>query len=124
MVSESVWPARLTVPLFPLMLTIAWPVVALRLAVIFRVDVPVAVTGFGVKLALTPFGRPATARTAGTGPVDGGNVTGGHGAEPTLEGRGVGGSENVKTRGVAEAPALKEAIAVLQLKLNRMLFRE
>jgi len=48
-------------PLLPRIVTeLGPPVVALRLAVIVRVDVPVVVTGLGLKLALTPLGSLAS----------------------------------------------------------------
>jgi hypothetical protein len=68
MVSDSGIPL-LVEPLLPVIVTMTVLVLALRLAVIFRVEFALefappalAETGLGLKLALTPFGNPLTLR--------------------------------------------------------------
>jgi len=122
-VSDSSVP-WLTEPLLPVIVTTAGPVLALRLAVIFRVELPVAVTGFGLKLALTPLGKVLTLQLTELEPLIAVAVTVVDPLEPRLTVSELGDTEGVKSGGLPDASTVKDAIAVLQLKLKNMLFRE
>src|SRR5207237_7936819 len=98
------------------------PRVALRLALIVSVEVPVGVTAVGLKLALVLCGKPLTLRFTVFVPLTAVTVTVVGAFEPRLTVSEVGASEIVKSGALVDPPAVKEAIAVLQLKLKNGLF--
>ena len=98
---------------------------ALRLALIVRVELAppvVAVTGFGLKLALVLEGKPLTLRLTELEVFVAVTVTVVDPFDPRLTVSEVGDSERLKSGGLLAAPAVNEAIAVLQLKLKNGLF--
>ena len=98
---------------------------ALRLALIVRIEVapPVLeVTGFGLKVALVRGGNPMTLRLTELEVFVALTVTVVGAFEPRLTVSKVGASEIVKSGVLVDPPAVKEAIAVLQLKLKNGLF--
>ena len=84
----------------------------------------VAVTGLVPKMALTPLGRPLMLRLTELEPLRAATVTVVDPFEPRFTVSEVGASEMLKSGGLLDAPTVKDAIAVLQLKLNSMLFFE
>ena len=106
----------------------------MRLALIVRIEVapPVLeVTGFGLKVALVRGGNPMTLRLTELEVFVALTVTVVGAFEPRLTVSKVGASETVSKVGASEIvksgvlvdpPAVKEAIAVLQLKLKNGLF--
>ena len=94
------------------------------MALMVSVDgVPPLVTGFGLKLALVLCGKPLTLKVTELGSLTAATVTGVDLFEPRLT-VSEDAADTLKSGGLVDPPAVKEAIAVLQLKLNRMLFRE
>ena len=77
-----------------------------------------------MKLALTPLGRVLMLRFTGLEPLLAVTVTVVDLFEPRGTVSELGDAETLKPGGVLDAPAVNEAIVVLQLKLNRMLFFE
>ena len=98
------------------------PVAALRLTVIFSVEFAVAVTGFGVKLALVRGGKPLTLRLTELEPFTAVTVTVVEPFAPRCTVSELDGGERAKSGALVDPPAVKEAIAVLQLKLKNGLF--
>ena len=97
----------------------------MRLALIVRIEVapPVLeVTGFGLKVALVRGGNPMTLRLTELEVFVALTVTVVGAFEPRLTVSEVGASEIVKSGVLVDPPAVKEAIAVLQLKLKNGLF--
>jgi hypothetical protein len=77
-----------------------------------------------LKLALTPRGKPLTLRFTELEPLIAVTVTTVVPFEPRLTVSDGGESEMLKSGGLLKPATVKDAIAVLQLKLNRTLFRE
>ena len=91
------------------------------MALIVSVEVPVPVTAVGLKLALVLCGKPLTVRFTVLGPLTAVTVTGVGLFEPRLT-VSEGAAERTKSGVLGDPPAVKEAIAVLQLKLKNGLF--
>ena len=85
---------------------------------IFSVEVPVAGTAVGLKLALVRGGKPMTLRFTVLEPLTAVTVTVVDLFEPRGTVSGLGDAERLKSGVLVDPPAVKEAIAVLQLKLK------
>jgi hypothetical protein len=111
--------------LLPLIVRPNCPVLALRLALILRVEPApfvVAVTGLGLKLALVPLGKPLTLRLTELEALIAVTVTFVDPLEPRFTVSELGDADRLKSGGLLEPPTVNEAIAVLQLKLKNTLF--
>ena len=115
----------MTPPPLAVTVTLVVPVVAVLLAEKVRVELPLpgAPIEAGLKLAVVPLGNPLTLRLTELEVFVAVTLTVVGAFEPRLTVSEVGDSEIVKSGGLLAAPAVNEAIAVLQLKLKNTLFR-